>query len=357
MPAAVGITGEHGELERRIVGLLNPRRNTMTTTGRKAAYIVMSLFIAGGTIESATRFVATASGNEGASTAPVAEQKSDTNRASGTNATSAKNDAPAPSDTRHPDKAPAVAVPERTIALHGKVLGPADRPIAGARLYLNVDEWTDPIELGTSDANGAYGKFFGTLCAIDPKPAQLKNTETVEMFRLFADLIVHHLDSRQRLISSEKALLNERETSQLREQFIAVLGHDLRNPLGAIRTGADLLAMLPKGESADEVRKMIQRSVTQMTELIDNVFDSARGRLGGGLSFDRKLETSLESVLTQVISELEVAQMFSNILANALTHGDPASPVWVKAWTSSDRFQLSVTNLGETIPAEIAYRD
>lgn len=45
---------------------------------------------------------------------------------------------------------------EPTILLHGKVFGPKDRPVAGARLYLNVDEWTDPIELGRSDADGSY---------------------------------------------------------------------------------------------------------------------------------------------------------------------------------------------------------
>ena len=44
----------------------------------------------------------------------------------------------------------------RTILLHGKVLGPGDRPIAGARFYLDLDEWTDPVEVGTSDANGSY---------------------------------------------------------------------------------------------------------------------------------------------------------------------------------------------------------
>jgi hypothetical protein len=53
--------------------------------------------------------------------------------------------------------APTPAVdPKRTIVLRGKVFGPGDRPIAGARLHLSVDEWTDPTELGTSDANGAY---------------------------------------------------------------------------------------------------------------------------------------------------------------------------------------------------------
>jgi hypothetical protein len=61
MGAAVGILGGPGELERRIAGLLNPRRNTMTATGRKTSYFVMSLFLAAGALLSATRFAASAS--------------------------------------------------------------------------------------------------------------------------------------------------------------------------------------------------------------------------------------------------------------------------------------------------------
>ena len=58
------------------------------------------------------------------------------------------------------------------------------------------------------------------------------------MFRLFADLIAFHLDAQERLAASEAALLDERQTAELREQFIAVLGHDLRNPLASIDAGA-----------------------------------------------------------------------------------------------------------------------
>ena len=58
--AAVGIIGGQGELERRIAGLIDPRRNTMTTTGRKASCVVMFLFVAGGVIASATRFAGSA---------------------------------------------------------------------------------------------------------------------------------------------------------------------------------------------------------------------------------------------------------------------------------------------------------
>ena len=72
----------------------------------------------------------------------------------------------------------------------------------------------------------ADGSFFGTLCAIDPRPARLKSVETVGMFRLFAELIAKHLDANKKLAATESALVEERAVSELREQFIAVLGHD-----------------------------------------------------------------------------------------------------------------------------------
>jgi GAF domain-containing protein len=74
----------------------------------------------------------------------------------------------------------------------------------------------------------ADGSFFGTLCAIDPRPARLKRPEIVGMFRLFAELIAKHLDASRKLSATESALIEERTVADLREQFIAVLGHDLR---------------------------------------------------------------------------------------------------------------------------------
>src|SRR5205807_173661 len=60
MGPAVGILGGPGKLERRIAGLIDPRRNTMTATGRTAASVVMFLFLAGAAFVSATRFAASA---------------------------------------------------------------------------------------------------------------------------------------------------------------------------------------------------------------------------------------------------------------------------------------------------------
>ena len=81
----------------------------------------------------------------------------------------------------------------------------------------------------------ADGSFFGTLCALDPRPARVNTPETIGMFRLFAELIAKHLDASRKLAATESALLEERAESELREQFIAVLGHDLRTPARSIR--------------------------------------------------------------------------------------------------------------------------
>ena len=71
----------------------------------------------------------------------------------------------------------------------------------GFRSYISV-----PIVLGN-------GSFFGTLCAIDPRPVRLNTPETVEMFKLFAELIASHLDARDRLADLEQRV--EQRTAAL----------------------------------------------------------------------------------------------------------------------------------------------
>ncbi len=235
--------------------------------------------------------------------------------------------------------------------------------IYGLQSYISV-----PIRRGN-------GEFFGTLCAIDPNPAKLKTPEIIGMFTLFADLIGLHLDAHDRLATSEAALVGERQASEIREQFIAVLGHDLRNPLASIDAGARLLhkeaSLSAKGM---EIVALLQSSVHRMAGLIDNVLDFARGRLGGGLPISRNADEPLGPVLEQVVAELRsawpdrtidaridmqgpvscdrgrIGQLLSNLLGNALTHGAPDHPVTVRALTKAGQFELSVANSGTPIP-------
>jgi signal transduction histidine kinase len=221
------------------------------------------------------------------------------------------------------------------------------------------------------------GEFFGTLCAIDPAPAPLHSIEALQTFELFADLIGSHLDAQDRLAQSEAALQVERRTSELREQFIAVLGHDLRNPLAAFDGGARLLAKTPLNERAHMILEQMRGSARRMAGLIDNVMDMARGQLGGGLNVEFAEAVDIDAVLTGVVGEFRaarpervieldiatsrpiaadarrIAQLFSNLIANALNHGAEDAPVRVSCRIDDEAFAFSVANAGVPVKPEV----
>jgi signal transduction histidine kinase len=236
----------------------------------------------------------------------------------------------------------------------------------------------------------ADGSFFGTLCAIDPRPTNLKSGNAVGTFKLFSELIAMHVDAGFKLLKAEHDLEDERvrrattesnlldanATAELREQFIAVLGHDLRNPLAGFSSGINLLRRQPQDERSDRILRMMAASAARMGGLIDNLLDFARGRLGGGIALARERKL-LEPTLTDVLDELRLtwpdrtieaelaldhpvdgdharlAQLFSNLLGNAITHGAEDKPIRVRAVQGSDGLHLSVSNGGHPIPAEV----
>jgi len=219
------------------------------------------------------------------------------------------------------------------------------------------------------------GSFFGTLCAFDPMPLNLSNPATLGMFKLFAELIGHQLDDAERLARSEAALSDSREISDLREQFIAVLGHDLRNPLASISAGAAKLAKNGLSEKSFAILKLMQGSVARMSNLIDNLMDFARGRLGDGVNLVQTCEP-LQLSLEQVVCELQTAasdriemdfrfdgpvvcdharieQLVSNLIGNAIVHGAPDAPIRVEARMQDARLEIAVINWGNPIPAHV----
>ncbi|MBY5549532.1 PAS domain-containing sensor histidine kinase [Rhizobium leguminosarum] len=167
----------------------------------------------------------------------------------------------------------------------------------------------------------------------------------------------------------------EQQTAELREEFIAVLGHDLRNPLASISAAARILRKEKQTDRAIKVLDLMQGSVVRMSALIDNVLDFARGRLGGGITIERRAE-HLEPLLRQVIEELRfshldraievtiefdgpincdsgrIGQLVSNLLGNALTHGAPDEPVRLSAATVNGKLELWIANGGAPISSE-----
>ena len=148
------------------------------------------------------------------------------------------------------------------------------------------------------------GDFFGTLCAIDPAPAKVSEAATVKTFELFAELIAMHLENRENVTRTTVALLDERRTAEMREQFIAVLGHDLRNPLAAIQAGTTLLGRRDLDGSARNVVRLMQESCKRMADLTTDILDFARGKLGGGVPLRSVDDPNLGAILSQVIEEL-----------------------------------------------------
>jgi sigma-B regulation protein RsbU (phosphoserine phosphatase) len=181
-------------------------------------------------------------------------------------------------------------------------------------------------------------------------------------------------------VNAEAETKAEREAAVIREQFIAVLGHDLRNPLGAVAAGIRLLQRDPRDDRGPEILAQMNKSVDRAAALIDDVLDLARGTLGGGLTVDRNADAPLTPILEQIVAEMAViasehsiessifieepvycdrgriAQLASNLLSNATAHGSRDQPVRFEARTNGDRFLLSVANGGEPIPQEVLPR-
>lgn len=228
------------------------------------------------------------------------------------------------------------------------------------------------------------GLPLGTICVLDYKPRDLDENQKA-LLRLTARQIMKMMELR-RLNAAERIARERAEThaeattarlahanreSDLREQFIAVLGHDLRNPLASIQAGAQLVK---RGKlTLDEMLQLTQGSISRMSALIDNILDFARGRLGTGIDLART-EVLLTPTLTQVVDELRAAapdrriaaniamsesvfcdpgrigQLLSNLLGNAVVHGAPGTPIDVEAKVKDGTFELSVRNAGDPIP-------
>lgn len=220
------------------------------------------------------------------------------------------------------------------------------------------------------------GRFFGTICALDPNPAKLKASAIQSTMESFARLLSLQIEAEENLQKTEAALQQERQTAELREQFIAVLGHDLRNPLFAIGASAEMLQRKFPNPASDKLVRHILTSARRAAQLVDDVLDFARGRLGNGIPVSIATCPDLKDALLHVISEIQsvnpdrvirtsigdlhgiqcdrerVAQLLSNLLANAIAHGDPDGEVEITARVEQGALMLAVKNEGE-IPTEV----
>ncbi len=190
------------------------------------------------------------------------------------------------------------------------------------------------------------------------------------ILRSKVDVFVELFAQRRRL---SEQLVQLKNALRLNEMFTAVLGHDLRTPLHAIAMSAELLVRQPGDPATVAVGERIRGSARRMARMIEQLLDLARIRTSGlELSLQ---EADVTGVLAPILEELlggrnpelvalstagdtvatvdpdRLAQIFSNLIGNALQHGDLSSPVAVTV-DGSERSHITVRvrNRGSIAP-------
>lgn len=173
--------------------------------------------------------------------------------------------------------------------------------------------------------------------------------------------------------------LEERtEALRLNEMFTGVLGHDLRGPLAAMLVASEALAR-SGDESTAKVAERLVRSAQWMGRMVEDTLDLTRARVGGGITLrpapmdlgevveratrerhgthpGRALEFTREGDLAGAWDSDRLAQVASNLVGNALTHGDPAVPVEVRVnGCAAGEVEFSVANGGAIPPAVLPH--
>ncbi|WP_242342693.1 PAS domain-containing sensor histidine kinase [Anaeromyxobacter terrae] len=181
-------------------------------------------------------------------------------------------------------------------------------------------------------------------------------------------------------VNAERALAALQRAEQDRDLFLAALGHDLRGPLGVIRTGADLLLRSSAALQPDVQRIAARtvRSVSRMSRLISQLLDFARSRSGTiGLQpswFDLREvceEVATDAAFSDTPAGLELAlgpacegfwdrdrleQVVHNLVANAIQHGAPPVRLSLRAEAGDAVLQVANQNRGPPIAPETLAR-
>ncbi|MEJ5280452.1 sensor histidine kinase [Pseudomonas sp. MYb541] len=162
-----------------------------------------------------------------------------------------------------------------------------------------------------------------------------------------------------------------------RNVFLGILGHDLRTPLGAILLGADTLRRSPTvDERGSRVATQIYTSVQRASQIVGDLLDLTRCQMGPGIPVKRT-EVDLAPICERIVEEIRafhpasnivfeakaqalgsfdgprMEQVFSNIISNAVQHGDAQLPITVELATRAETVVFTVRNGGNPISADV----
>lgn len=170
-----------------------------------------------------------------------------------------------------------------------------------------------------------------------------------------------------------------RDMDHSKEMFLAILGHDLRTPLGAVITSAKFLLETQELRApALTLTSLIASSSTRMHVMIGALLDFTRSRLGGGIPIVCA-DMSMEKVVHDVVEEIaaahpdrsievhvhgeqrgewdsaRISQVLTNLICNALEHGSDRTIVMVDVHGDDEEITIAIHNCGAAIPPDQLY--
>ncbi|CAN5446441.1 HAMP domain-containing sensor histidine kinase [soil metagenome] len=171
-----------------------------------------------------------------------------------------------------------------------------------------------------------------------------------------------------------------RNMGKSKDTFIAILGHDLRTPLGAISMGADyLIGHSTLDEKQRHIVQSLKNSAARMSAMIKDLLAYTSKQLGNEMPITVR-ETDIGAVCKAAVDEATLAypgsqfvlempnalagtvdggrvqQLLSNLLTNAVQHGENKTPVTIAAEVQRGEIDIQVKNIGPIIPPEALER-
>ncbi|MET0358344.1 MAG: response regulator, partial [Pararhizobium sp.] len=180
------------------------------------------------------------------------------------------------------------------------------------------------VTAGSTDGQRRFRGYEAGAVDFIQKPIE------TDILRSKADVFFELYRQRQQIAEQRDELEAQaqalREADRRKDEFLATLAHELRNPLAPLRHGLDVLRRNPTGEAAEGIREMMDRQMVHLVRLIDDLLDVSRVSQGKiGL---RKERIAVEAIIR---SAIEASRPLIDASGHTLIVDLPAEPLWLDA--------------------------
>jgi PAS domain S-box-containing protein len=192
------------------------------------------------------------------------------------------------------------------------------------------------------------------------------------------DRITHLIPSAMEITARKEAEAALKDADQRKDEFLATLAHELRNPLAPLRTGLDLLQQLgDEPAKSEQVCLMMDRQLMHLVRLVDDLLDVSRitrGKIGlhkEPLDLHDVVESALEMSESEITKggrrltvdvppqplpvagdRVRLVQVVSNLLNNAIKFTEEGGHIWILAARHGEQAQIRVRDDGTGIPPQ-----